>query len=217
MVMKLFCETATKTPVFQYDFGSSGPDILIIGGVHGDEPEGVVAARGVLQRAQQEFPFALRLCLIPEFNIEGILLKSRGNSRGVDLNRNLPTKDWTAVAAKPRYNPGTEACSELENQALVRLLDSRNFKFIVSLHSWNPMLNVNGPCSPEAEILHKLTGYSIEPDIGYPTPGSLGTFTGKERQIPTLTYEVQRELEFAEINRVHVPALWTMLKACENR
>ncbi len=217
MEMKLFCETATKIPVFQYDFGDKGPEILIIGGVHGDEPEGIVAARGVLQKAVQDFRFALKLCLIPEFNVEGILNKVRGNSRGVDLNRNLPTKDWSPKAATPRYHPGPEACSEPENQALVQLLKSRNFKFIVSLHSWNPMLNVNGNCQPEVDILHQLTGYAIEPDIGYPTPGSLGTYAGKELEIPTLTYEVQRELEFGEINRVHVPALWQMLAACEKR
>ena len=33
-------------------------------------------------------------------------------------------------------------------------------------------------------------GYPVESDIGYPTPGSFGTYCGVERNIPTLTIEV---------------------------
>lgn len=215
--IKTFCTTRTGIPIFQYGFGVSGPQILILGGVHGDEPEGVVAARGLLQKCLQEFPFQIQLTLIPEFNIEGILKNTRTNGVGVDLNRNLPTRDWSPVVAKPRYHPGPAAGSEPESLALVHFLQSQDIKFVVSLHSWEPMLNVNGDCEPEAGILAKHTGYEIKTDIGYPTPGSLGTYTGLERGIPTVTYEIQRDLDFAEINRVHVPALWDMLKSCEAR
>ena len=62
--------------------------------------------------------------------------------------------------------------------------------FILSLHSWKPLLNVNGACRPEAEAIASRTGYIIEESIGYPTPGCLGTYTGLERAIPTLTYEI---------------------------
>ena len=57
-----------------------------------------------------------------------------------------------------------------------------------------------------------MTGYKIEPDIGYPTPGSLGTYAGLERQIPTLTYEIERELSFDLIIKNHVPAIIEGLK-----
>ena len=68
------------------------------------------------------------------------------------------------------------------------------------------MLNTNGSL-PEAEIISKMTNYKIEPDIGYPTPGSLGTYTGKEKMIPTLTYEIEREMAFDQVLKVHVPAI----------
>lgn len=80
------------------------------------------------------------------------------------------------------------------------------------------MININGPgCEPEANILKDFTGYSIEPDIGYPTPGSLGTYAGKERDIATITFEIQRDIDFAKINEIHVPALLACLKQTEKR
>ena len=206
-----FGETKLNLPIHGYKFksansGGEKAHILVIGGVHGDEPEGVVAARGLLEKFRQGYSLDLNLTLIPEFNPEGVLLNQRVNSNKVDLNRNLPTKDWTPVAAKERYNPGPSPLSEKENQALVEFLKSNRVDLIISLHSWEPMLNTNGNI-PEAKVIAALTGYKIEPDIGYPTPGSLGTFAGLERNIPTLTYEIQRDLKFDEIIRVHVPAI----------
>lgn len=211
--------TALGLPIHAFQFKpknstSKKAHVLIIGGVHGDEPEGVVAARGLLDTFQKSYEFNLNITLIPEFNPEGVLLKTRGNSNKVDLNRNLPTKDWSPIAATERYFPGPSALSEKENQALVRFLKSTPTQLIISLHSWKPMLNVNGEI-PEAQEIAKLTGYVIEPDIGYPTPGSLGTYAGHENHIPTLTYEIERDIRFDHIINIHVPALLAGLKASE--
>lgn len=218
MKMQLFARTRKQLPIFKYCFGHTGPNVLIIGGVHGDEPEGVITAQGLLAALIMSFDYRLQVTVIPEFNPEGILNKIRMNSAGVDLNRNLPTKDWSPIAAKERYFPGKSANSEPENQALVQLLDTEKFDLIISLHSWNPMININGPgCEPEAEVIKKHTGYAIEPDIGYPTPGSLGTYGGKERNISTITFEIQKDIDFHEISKIHVPALLDCLKQTEKR
>ncbi|MBL7544281.1 MAG: DUF2817 domain-containing protein [Bdellovibrionaceae bacterium] len=218
MKMELFARSPKHLPIFKYTFGASGPRALIIGGVHGDEPEGVIAAQGVLAALNESFNYALQVIVIPEFNPEGIMNKQRMNSHGVDLNRNLPTKDWSPIAAKERYFPGPSAGSEPENKALVHLLETTPLDLIISLHSWNPMININGSgCQPEADILKKYTQYPIEPDIGYPTPGSLGTYAGKERNISTITFEIQRDIEFDKISKIHVPALLECLKQTEKR
>lgn len=211
-----FGETKLNLPIHGYRFkAATSPEkkahVLIIGGVHGDEPEGVVAARGLLEVFRQKYQLDLNITLVPEFNPEGVLLKTRGNSNKVDLNRNLPTKDWTSVAATERYNPGPSALSEKENQALVTWLKAHKTDFIISLHSWKPMLNTNGDV-PEAQVIARHTGYVIEPDIGYPTPGSLGTYAAFENKIPTLTYEIERDIKFDQIIRVHVPAVIEGLK-----
>lgn len=216
--MELFTRTPLNLPIFKYSFGQIGPRVLILGGVHGDEPEGVICANGLLAAFNESFNYKLQVTVIPEFNLEGILMKQRMNSRGVDLNRNLPTKDWSPEAKKPRYQPGPHPGSEPENKALVHLLDTAPVDLIITLHSYDPMINVNGPgCEPEAEVLKKHTEYPITNDIGYPTPGSLGTYAGKERNISTITFEIQRDIAFDKITQIHVPAILDALKATEKR
>lgn len=213
-----FGTTTLGLPIFAYRWKptSARVKVLLLGGVHGDEPEGVVAAKGVLEKLRLNYDLNLDLTIVPEFNPEGVLLKTRGNSNKVDLNRNLPTKDWTPVAATERYYPGPKALSEKENQHLVEWIDKEKPDVIFSLHSWKPMLNTNGDL-PEAIEIQKHTGYVIEPDIGYPTPGSLGTYAGFEKHIPTLTYEIERDISFDKIISIHVPALLKGLKISEKR
>lgn len=207
--------SALGLPIPGYSFGTKGPRVLILGGVHGDENEGVEAAFGLLKRWSESFPFALRAWLIPAFNMDGVIRHQRANGNGVDLNRNMATKDWTAEVKNPRYVPGPRANSEPETQALVRLIDQIQPQFVLSLHSWQPMLNVNGACLPEAQAIAAHTGYRIEESIGYPTPGCLGTYCGLERNMPTLTYEIERGLATEPILRVHVPAIEEALKVTE--
>lgn len=217
MQTRVLSRTHLGLPVIAHDFGSAGPRILILGGVHGDEVESVVCARGLLESFLQDFPYRLQVTLIPEVNPEGVLMKTRGNSNGVDLNRNLPTLDWSPEIKSPRYHPGPHPLSERENQILVQEIEDQKPVLIVSLHSWHPVLNVNGDCLPEAETLARYTGYKIDTDIGYPTPGCLGTYAGLERGIPTLTYEIERGQAFKPLLEMHVPAIEAMLKTSQAR
>lgn len=208
-------QTSTGLSIPAYSFGQSGPVVLILGGVHGDEREGVEAAYGLIGKWSQAFPFRLRVTVIPAFNLDGVLRGTRGNANGVDLNRNMATNDWSPEIKTPRYNPGPAANSEPETKMLVKWLEENKPVFILSLHSWHPVLNVNGDCKPEAAAIAVRTGYRVDDSIGYPTPGCLGTFTGIERAMPTLTYEIERGLSTQEILRVHVPAVEEGLKITE--
>lgn len=211
----LFGKTSSQLPILGYRFGDSGPNVLILGGVHGDEVEGVIAAHGLLLRYSKQFDLQLQLTIVPGFNLDGVLAKTRVNARGVDLNRNLPTQDWNPEAFNKRYPPGPSANSEPENQALVSFLKENQPKLIISLHSWKPLLNVNGDCISAAKAIHQLTGYSIEESIGYPTPGCLGTYAGIENQMPTITYEIERGLPAEKILEVHIPAVHEALKVSQ--
>lgn len=212
--------TKLGLPLHGYHFtpvsGKAKNRALVIGGIHGDEPEGVVATRGLLDVFLKNYTLDLELVLVPEMNPEGVLLKTRGNSNKVDLNRNMATKDWSPVAASERYHPGPAPMSELENQLLAKFIEEFKPTVIFSMHSWKPMLNTNGEL-PEATAISKITGYEIQPDIGYPTPGSLGTWAGFERNIPTLTYEVERDISFKPIIDIHVPAIIEGLKVTAQR
>ncbi len=213
----IFGKTRNGLPIPAYRFGPAArPSVLILGGVHGDEPEGVEACLGLIHRWSEAFPFRLRVVVVPALNMDGVLRASRVNAGGVDLNRNMATNDWSAEVATPRYHPGPHANSEPETQALAQWIDSHKPVFIVSMHSWHPMLNINGNCAAEAATIAQWTGYSVKDSIGYPTPGCLGTYSGLERDIPTLTYEIKRGLKTADILGTHVRAIEEGLKVTES-
>lgn len=220
MEFKILTHSPLGLPVKGYRFfnantSSKQKKVLILGGVHGDEIEGVIAAESLLSKLTTSYELNLDLLLVPHFNPDGVFHRTRTNSRGVDLNRNLPTKDWSPVIKTERYHPGPEANSEPENQWLAKYINDEKPEFVLSLHSWHPVLNVNGDCMKEAETLAKFTGYRIDADIGYPTPGCLGTYAGLERTSPTLTYEIERGLDAASILKIHVPAILECLKTRE--
>ncbi len=207
MKTDIFGQSRSGLPLTSFEFGTSSKHILIIGGVHGDEIEGVACAWGLYQSFIQSPPLGYSVTLVPQLNIDGVLNKTRQNVLGVDLNRNLPTKDWSPEFTKVKYFPGSKASSEPENQGLMKLLKSHDYKMILSLHSWKPLVNVNGDCNPLALNLSQKLGYIITDDIGYPTPGSLGTLTGLDQNIPTITLEIERHLDIETVVQTHVPAV----------
>lgn len=167
---------------------------LLLAGVHGDEIEGVEVAQSILEGLLEEHPFEhVGVVVWPEANPDGVAGMTRCNANGVDLNRNLPTKDWTPEVKNPRYPPGPSAGSEPESKALLALIDQIKPVAILSAHSYaKAMVNSNGPARPWAEGLSALCGAPVTEDMGYPTPGCLGTYAGHERGIPTITLEILR-------------------------
>ncbi len=168
-----------------------------------------------MQNWSSGFSFKLKITVVPTLNLDGVLRGQRTNARGVDLNRNMGTNDWSAEIKSPRYHPGPSPNSEPETQSLVRWLDQHKPVFVLSLHSWHPILNINGNCEAEAKAISQWTKYKIAPAIGYPTPGCLGTYCGLERDMPTLTYEIERGLTTEVILSLHVRAIEECLKVTE--
>ena len=175
--------------VFKTDIKAS-KYLYLIGGVHGDEVEGVFVLKELFQWLKNEHSLKdLPMIVLPILNVDGYRANSRVNAHLVDLNRNLPTKDWSTAHTKPRYNPGPKPLSEPENQFLVKLLDKYKPGLIISFHTWKPILNYNGNCKDIAEYLAGYNSYEVASDIGYPTPGSLGTFGVEKYNTGVLTFE----------------------------
>ncbi len=182
--------------------------LLLIGGVHGDEPEGTfLVSEFVKSGLWKKLEGQATLYVIPELNPDGCLKQQRMNANKVDLNRNMPTKDWDPVAHKERYNPGPKAGSEPETQIIAKFIEEIKPHLIITCHSYDPMININGPCRKVAEHMQKFNNYEITPYIGYPTPGSMGTWAGQERNIPTITLEIARDSQPKEIWETHSVAL----------
>lgn len=175
--------------------------ILFIGGVHGDEPEGVKLAHELLFWLQKNNNDSLKSwALIPCLNPDGFMRNERMNSNGVDLNRNFPSKDWSAEHKAPRYYPGAHAGSEPETQALVKWIAEHKPFLIVHFHSWEPCVVYTGELGKKwAECIAKHSPYEAREDIGYPTPGSLGQYGWLECQTPVICIEEQEGIDLDKV------------------
>ena len=164
----------------------------LMAGVHGDEVEGVYLLKNLFDWLQNDQDnLSAPLIVIPVLNVDGYRSGTRTNSHGVDLNRNLPSVHWTPEAREKKYNPGEKPLSEPENQFLVKLFEKFPPKFILTLHSWKPMINYNGDdCLKYAQVLNKYNNYPLVADIeGHPTPGSLGEYGPEKYNAQVLTFE----------------------------
>lgn len=175
--------------VFKTDIKAS-KYLYLLGGVHGDEVEGVYILKELFSWLKMEHSLKdLPMIVVPILNVDGYKNQTRVNAHLVDLNRNLPTKDWSTIHKEAKYNPGPKPLSEPENQFLIKLFDKYRPGFIMSFHTWKPILNYNGDCEDVARFLADFNNYEIASDIGYPTPGSLGTFAVEKYNSPVLTFE----------------------------
>ncbi len=165
--------------------------LLFIGGVHGDEPEGVYLAESFIEWLKQQKLQSLKsFVVIPCLNVDGYKYNQRTNSNGVDLNRNFPTPMWQPDSKAPRYYPGISPNSEIETQALTQLIEQIKPQLIFHFHSWKPCVVVTGPKDlNEARYLCQSSGFEAVNDIGYPTPGSLGDFGWNVLKIPVICTE----------------------------
>lgn len=78
--------TRFATPYYDNDSGRSGPTVVVVGGMHGNEPAGFMAARQLTGLT----PSRGRLIVIPEANKLGVQAGTRNGSHPGDLNRDFP-------------------------------------------------------------------------------------------------------------------------------
>jgi murein peptide amidase A len=181
---------------------------LFIGVVHGDEGiSGQLLQYWLQQKTLAQEPLPPGLLLLPVMNPDGLDAETRTNHNGVDLNRNFPTENWSAVAESAHYHPGPRPGSEPETQAMLRLIQTRQPKVIITVHSPYRVVNYDGPAQTLAHAMAACNGYPVVESIGYPTPGSFGTWAGIERQIPIITLELPDNDPFDTVWRDNAPAL----------
>ena len=168
---------------------------------------------GLLQDGTYSPNSKLSLHVCPRMNPDGCAENRRTNHHNVDLNRNLPTQNWSGDFTNVRYYPGPAAGSEPENQVLMKLLEDLKPALILSLHSYEkPMVNYDGAISKEvAEAMSTKCGLPAKGDIGYPTTGSLGNYAAIERKIPTITLEILKGQDLEEVWKQHLPGLLATL------
>lgn len=167
-----------------------GGYILIIGVVHGDEPQGEFLINNYLQKNTN---FPPEFLFIPCLNPDGLANETRTNANGVDINRNFPTDNWVS-GDKNRYFGGDAPASETETRFVIDVVEKYAPKLIITLHTPFKIVNFDGEGREISEKIGKIFNYPVEESIGYPTPGSFGTWAGVERKIPIITIEMDEEI-----------------------
>ncbi|HEX7706858.1 MAG TPA: murein tripeptide amidase MpaA [Thermoanaerobaculia bacterium] len=186
-------------------------NLVILASIHGDEAETTV----VVSEALRALPRGdLRAAVILCGNPDGMLRGTRGNGRGVDLNRNFPTSNWSPeqVHYKSRSNdardialsPGSEPASEPETKALIALLDKMSPRAVVSLHSALACVDDSGASHLGRQLADRCA-LPFLTEIGYPTPGSMGTWAA-ERGLNLVTLELEDASLYTLKDR-HVPIM----------
>jgi protein MpaA len=165
---------------------ADAPAVLLLGGIHGDER---MAARLVTRFADElaahpEWAPGRRVVVAAARNPDGLARGTRRNARGVDLNRNFPAKTWRRGDAR-----GERPLSEPESRLVAHLLETFRPIAVVSVHAPFRCVNWDGPAEGLARLMARENGYELRPSIGYPTPGSLGSWLG-ERGVPIVTLEL---------------------------
>jgi predicted deacylase len=181
-------------------FGAGDHRLLLLGGVHGDE-YGTPVARA-LERYLLAHPAALpsgaSIDLVGCANPDGYAAHGRGNARGVDLNRNLPTRNWRSrlraqdASSLLGLTGGRSPGSEPETKAVLDLLETR-YDVVVSLHSRAGVLDCSGPGA-------KALGRRMSRFCGLPLgtvwydpyiTGSLGRYVPEHFGVPIVTVELR--------------------------
>lgn len=193
--------------------------LLMFAAIHGEEPETTYA----LSRALRQLGEPSEHCaVVLAANPDGLVRGTRGNARGVDLNRNFPSRDWQPNAVTHRstledpsdilLSPGESAASEPETRALMTLISDLAPKAVIALHA--PLACIDDAnASPLGQRLAQRTGMPLVRDVGYPTPGSFGSW-GADQGIAVVTYEFP--LAATEVlMRDHVPVLVELLTQTE--
>ena len=180
-------------PIDVYTFGEGEREYLIVAGIHGGSEWNTVALANELIRYVNDHPEVIptdvTLHIIRNMNPDGEArahnVDGRVNNRGVDLNRNFPSQNWSADWDRDGcwvWRPttgGTHGGSEPETRTVMSFISSHNLQAVISYHSAALGVFPGGdPWEQDsirlARLLARATGYPYPPlDTGCEYTGTL--------------------------------------------
>jgi protein MpaA len=110
---------------------------LVVGCIHGNEPAGIAIA----QWLELASPVGVDLWIIPDLNPDGRARDTRGNARGVDLNRNFPWQ-WRPLPGLSYSGP--RPLSEPESRSAYRLIRRIRPQVSIWFHQDLDVVDVSG-------------------------------------------------------------------------
>jgi murein peptide amidase A len=155
--------SARGRPIAAYWLGTArlARRVLVVGGIHGDEPEGLKVTRRLISRARVH---GASLWVVPNLNPDGRSARTRHNARGVDLNRNFPS-EWEPLGVS-----GPRPFSEPETRAVARLIRRLRPAVTIWFHQPQRVVRAWGRSRAVARRYAQLAGARFA-EIRWP-PGS---------------------------------------------
>lgn len=166
-------------------FGDGAETILIVAAIHGTEPAGTPLVERLAEylQANRNLLTGKQVLLIPVANPDGFSMGTRGNARGVDLNRN-----FEAANRENSRQYGMVGLSEPESRALHGLIVTYRPDRIVSIHQPLRCIDYDGQASDLANAMGNQCDLPVQ-KLGA-RPGSLGAYAGATLGIPIVTMEL---------------------------
>lgn len=177
--------------------GDGADVILLLATIHGNEGAGTSM---LLRLAEHliEHPHVLagrQVVLVPVVNPDGLARGIRYNARGVDLNRNFPSANWSGEARS-----GRSPLSEPEAQAIYDLLHEYQPARITTIHEGLRCVDFDGPAEPMAQIMSMCCDLPLRQLGG--RSGSLGSYAGVTLGRPLVTVELARHAHRLDENEL---------------
>ncbi|MFT5463548.1 MAG: protein MpaA [Planctomycetota bacterium] len=182
--------SSEQRPITAHFLGDGPEVVLFLATIHGDESAGTA----LLERLAVELyadPQVLqgkRAIIVPVVNPDGYAAGRRSNANRVDLNRNFPAENQADAK-----RGGERPLSEPEARVIAGLVDLHKPWRAVSIHQPLNCVDFDGPATELAAAMSEACGLPVKRLGG--RPGSLGTWLGQERGIPTITLELPRRVD----------------------
>lgn len=185
------------------------PAIVVIGGIHGDEPSSADLVARLRDRVarQPQAAGGRRVVFVPGANPDGLRRGTRENANGRDLNRNFPAPNFA-----PGRRSGRSATSEPETRALLDLLRREAPALVIAVHAPLGCVDPDGDATALA-IAERLAARSGLPVRDLDSlPGSLGSYVSQTLGRPVITYELRERRPPPAEPRRHVDAIIAELR-----
>ena len=113
-IARLISGTEIDLPIYVYRSKNAGPTVLLSGGLHGDEIDGVEIVRRMIERKVFDKLKCGSVIAIPVMNIYGFLNFSREVPDGKDINRSFPGSLTGSLASRVAYNLTHKVLQEID-------------------------------------------------------------------------------------------------------
>lgn len=197
------------------DSGEAGPTVLILGGVHGNEPAGAAAAEQVCEYR----PVRGKLVVVPQVNRPGLQQSVRYLSGAGDMNRAYPPS-------------GEDTPADRMAAAIIALMNRYNITMLIDLHEARTFHKIDRTSLGQTllfadnaastglamdtvdavnrRIADDVVKFSL---VGHPIPSSAAWYAGKQLGIAAFTVETSSRQPLADRVAQHLLVVRELLAA----